>query len=177
MEINHVGYQSEKQADTQSCVSDWEVTSVDRWNTKSSRGTRSVSSSMQNYLDSYSVENQSIQSQPIEHLDDTESRSRKLSGDSDQRFKENRKLSLTQSVVEESEQKEPEKDQKEEEALIDFGYGESDDNSQQNINEELENQQASGNVENADQFENTSSSSVVKNKESDQDSETVNTDS
>jgi len=133
-EINHTGYQGP--ADTQSTVSDWEVTSVDRWNTQSSRGTKSVSSSMQNYLESGSIENQSIQSQLIEQLDDSDQRTR-LPSDTDQTLKEDidaRKLFLTASNVEE-ENMESVKNEHEEsvnssEVLIDFGNTDQNDQSE-----------------------------------------------
>ncbi|XP_052794946.1 transmembrane protein 184C-like [Mya arenaria] len=58
------------QADTQS--TDWDVTSIDRWQEQRSKDTKSVTSSMHNYLDSSSMENQPVQSQTIEHLADSD---------------------------------------------------------------------------------------------------------
>lgn len=84
---------------------------------------------MHNYLDSGSIENQSIHSQQNEHLDDTDIHRRRHVSDTDQRLKENRKDSIVESVNEESEdsKNQEETEQKEsgevvsdDRALIDF---------------------------------------------------------
>lgn len=75
---------------------------------------------MHNYLDSGSIENQSVQSQPIDHLDDTDYRAKRHPSDTDQTFRENRKQSLTTSILEENEQCNTQESAGVNEALIDF---------------------------------------------------------
>jgi len=63
-EVYQTGYQG--QPDTQS--TDWDVTSVERFQSTHTRDNKSVSSSLHNFLDSASVETQSVLSQNNEHL-------------------------------------------------------------------------------------------------------------
>ncbi|XP_053399319.1 transmembrane protein 184C-like [Mercenaria mercenaria] len=94
-DINHSGYQA--QPDALSRTSDWDDTiSVDRWQSPNKKqGTKSIASSMQNYLDlSTSIDNQSIHSQGIEHPEDRDSLRTKHRNDSDQTADDNQSDSV-----------------------------------------------------------------------------------
>lgn len=97
-DINRSGYQA--QPDALSRTSEWDATSVDRWQSSDKKlGPKSLSS-MQNYLDlSTSLDNQSLQSQVSERIDDSDFLRTKHRSDSEQTSAERQSDSMFDESV------------------------------------------------------------------------------
>lgn len=125
-EVNHSSYQG--QPDALSNNSEWDVTSVDRWQSaKTQNEGRSVTSSMHNFLDlSSSMDNQSVLSSDKERSGDKDSLRVRHRTDSDQTDTKQSKSVFLDSSEAKEKHKFEEETKPSEESLISFDDNETD---------------------------------------------------